>query len=56
MAVPFRFVIGIVSVQRIEDEIAKRGLREGADNPNSVDEVVTEYGDGFYHGNRRRKS
>lgn len=56
IAAPFRFVIGIISVQRVEDEIAKRGKRQSQENPNSVDEVVTEYGDDFYRGGKRRKS
>lgn len=43
----------IVSVQRIEDEIAKQGLWQRPDNPNSVDKVVPEYGNRFYSGNRR---
>lgn len=56
MAAPFRFVIGILAVRQIEDEIAKRGIWDDPDNPHSVDEVVSEYGDRFYRGNRRRKS
>lgn len=53
---PFRFVIGIVSAKKIDDEIAKRGVLDGEESPEKVDEVVQEYGERFYRGGRRRKS
>jgi len=55
MAAPFRFVIGVLSVKHVEDEIAKRGIWSDPDNPHNVDEVVSEYGERFYRGNRRGK-
>lgn len=56
IAWPFRFVIGIVSAQKIDDEIAKRGVLHGEESPEVVDEVVQEHGERFYRGGRRRKS
>lgn len=53
---PFRFVIGIVSAKKMDDEIAKRGVLDGEESPEKVDEVVQEYGERFYRGGRRRKS
>lgn len=56
IAAPFRFIIGIVSAERMDEEIAKRGVLQDEESPDVVDEVVSEYGDRFYRGNRRRKS
>lgn len=56
IAWPFRFIIGIVSAKEIDDEIAKRGVLDGEESPEIVDEVVQEYGERFYRGGRRRKS
>ncbi len=56
MAFPFRFVIGIVSAEKIDEEIAKRGVLDGEESPEIVDEVVDEYGERFYRGGRRKRS
>ncbi len=53
VAVPFRFVIGVVSAKRVDDECAKRGLFIDEYNPDVVEEVLDEYGERFYRGNRR---
>ena len=54
IAAPFRFIIGIVSAKKMDEEIAKRGVLDGEENPDVVDEVVNEYGERFYRGKRRR--
>jgi hypothetical protein len=54
IAAPFRFIIGIVSAQQMDEDIAKRGVLEGEENPEVVDEVVNEYGERFYRHKRRR--
>lgn len=56
MAAPFRFIIGIVSAEKIDEEISKRGVLEGEENADTVAEVIQEYGERFYRGGRRRKS
>lgn len=53
---PFRFVIGIVSAKKIDYEITKRGVLDGEESPEIVDEVVQDYGERVYRGGRRRKS
>lgn len=55
IAFPFRFVIGIVSADKMDEEIAKRGVLDGEESPEIVDGVVQEYGERFYRGGRRRK-
>jgi hypothetical protein len=55
IAAPFRFVIGIVSAAKMDEEIAKRGVLDGDEAPDIVGEVIQEYGERFYRG-RRRKS
>jgi hypothetical protein len=54
IAAPFRFIIGIVSAKEMDEEIAKRGVLYGEENPEVVEEVVNEYGERFYRGGRRR--
>lgn len=54
IAAPFRFIIGFISAETMDEEIAKRGVLEGEENPEVVDEVVNEYGERFYRGKRRR--
>lgn len=56
IAAPFRFIIGIVSAKEIDEEMAKRGVLDGEEGSEIVDEVIREYGERFYRGGRRRKS
>ena len=56
IAAPFRFIIGLVSAEKMDEEIAKRGVLDGEENPDVVGDVVQEYGERFYRGGRRRKS
>ncbi len=54
MAAPFRLIIGFVSAEKMDEEIAQRGVLDGEENPEVVDEVVNEYGERFYRRKRRR--
>lgn len=56
IAFPFRLVIGIVSAEKMDEEIAKRGVLDGEESPEIVDGVIQEYGERFYRGGRRRRT
>lgn len=53
-AAPIRFVIGIVSAKKVDEDIAKRGVLDGEENPDVVEQVLDEYGRRFYRGGRKR--
>lgn len=56
IAAPFQFLIGIVSAENMDEEIAKRGVLDGEENLDGVAEVIQEYGERFYRGGRRPTS
>lgn len=56
IAAPFRLIIGIVSAKQMDEEIARRGVLDGEEGPEIVDEVIREHGERFYRGGRQRKS
>lgn len=55
-AAPFRFIIGIVSIEKMDEEVAKRGILDGEENLDIVAEVIQEYGERFHQGGRGRTS
>ncbi len=55
VAAPFRLVIGLISAEKMDEEIAKRGVLDGEEAPEIIDEVVNEYGERFYRRRKRRR-
>lgn len=53
-ALPVRVLIGIVSSQRVDNDCAKRGLLDGEENPEIVQEVLDEYAERFSRRGRKR--